>query len=61
MNLGPATKLNKRNKTASKKNLSCVMSKKCDVIAIFPIYSQFEAIQKPDSRYIVWNNLYIRQ
>ena len=24
------------------------MSKKCDVIAILPIYSQFEAIQKPD-------------
>ena len=29
------------------------MSVNCDVIVIFPIYGQFGAIWKPDSRYIV--------
>ena len=29
------------------------MSENCDVFAIFPIYGQFEAIRKPDSRCIV--------
>ena len=29
------------------------MSTDCDVIVIFPIYDQFEAIRKPDSRRIV--------
>ena len=29
------------------------MSANCDVIAIFPIYGQFVAIQKPDSGGIV--------
>ena len=29
------------------------MSKNCDVIIIFPIYGQFEAIRKPDSKRVV--------
>ena len=29
------------------------MSANCDVIIIFPIYDQFGAIQKPDSRRMV--------
>ena len=44
MKLEPVTKLDKRNKIASKKFDDDVMSKSCDVITIFPIYSQSEAI-----------------
>ena len=44
MKLEPVAKLDKRNKTMSKKFDSGVMSKNCDVIAIFPIYGQFGAI-----------------
>ena len=29
------------------------MSENCDVIVIFPIYGQFEAIRNPDSGHIV--------
>ena len=47
MKLGLETKLNKRNKTTSKK-FDDVISGSCDVIAIFPIYGQFGAIQKAD-------------
>ena len=53
MKLGPVTKLDKRNKTTSKKFDNNVMSKNCDVIAIFSIYGQFGAIWKPDSGRIV--------
>ena len=53
MKLGPVTKLNKRNKTTSKNFDNNVMSKNCDVIAIFSIYGQFGAIWKPDSGRIV--------
>ena len=53
MKLGPVTKLDKRNKTTSKKFDDDVMSENCDVIVIFPIYSQFGAIWKPDSGRIV--------
>ena len=49
MKLEPLTKLDKKNKTMSKKLDDYVMSKNCDVIAIFSIYSQFGAIRKPDS------------
>ena len=49
MKRGPVTKLDKRNKTASKKFDDDVMSEKGDVNAIFPIYGQFGAIRKPDS------------
>ena len=53
MKLGPVTKLNKRNKTTSKKSNYDVMSVNCDVIVIFPIYGQFGAIRKLDSGCIV--------
>ena len=49
MKLGPVTKLEKRNKTTSKKFFDDVVSENCDVIVIFTIYGQFGAIQKPDS------------
>ena len=50
MKLGPATKLDKRNKVPSKKIGCDVISTNCDVIVI---YDQFGAIRKPDSRTIV--------
>ena len=46
MKLGPVTKLDKRNTVRSKKFDE--FSESCDVIVIFPIYSQFGAIRKPD-------------
>ena len=49
MKLGPVTKLDNRNKTASKKNDVDVMSKNYDVIVIFRIFGQFAAIRRPDS------------
>ena len=54
MKLGPVTKLDKRNKTTSKKFDDNVMSGSCDVIAIFRIYGQFGAM--PDSGRIVFKN-----
>ena len=53
MKLGSVTKLEKRNKETSKKIIDDVMPANCDVIVIFPIYGQFEAIRKPDSGRIV--------
>ena len=53
MKLGTETKIDKRNKTTSKKFDDDVMLENCDVIVIFPIYSQFGAIWKPDSGRIV--------
>ena len=47
MKYGSVTKLDKRNNV--KKNDAEVMSANYDVIVIFPIYGQFEAIRKPDS------------
>ena len=44
MKLGPLPKLDKRNKKTSEKFDDDAMSASCDVIVIFPIYSQFEAI-----------------
>ena len=45
-----------RNKTMSKKFDDGIMSEEnCDATVIFPIYGQFEAFQKPDSRHIVCN------
>ena len=46
MKLEPVTKLDQRNTARSKKFDE--FSENCDVIAIFLIYSQFGAIQKPD-------------
>ena len=49
MKLGAVTKLDKRNIETSKKIVDDIMSAKCDVIVIFPIYGQFSAIQRPVS------------
>ena len=53
MKLGPATKLDKRNKKTSKKTSKNfdvdVMSKNCDVIVIFWIFGQFGAVRRPES------------
>ena len=38
MKLGPVTKLDKKNKTTSKKIDFDVMSENCDVIVIFQIF-----------------------
>ena len=53
MKLGPVTKHDKKNKTTPNKVDDAVMSKNCDAIAIFQIYGQSGAIQKPDSGRIV--------
>ena len=49
MKLEPVTKLDKRNKTTSKKFDDDVMSANCDVIVTFPIYGPFGATWKLDS------------
>ena len=49
MKLGPVTKLDKRNKTTSKKFDVDVMSENYDVIVIFRIFVQFGAVRRPDS------------
>ena len=46
MKLGPVIKLDKRNTVRS--NKFDEFTESCDVIVIFPIYSQFGAIRKPD-------------
>ena len=53
MNLGPVTKLDKGNKTTSKKSDDDIMSRNCHVNFIFLIYGQFGAISNVDFRYIV--------
>ena len=53
MKFRSVTKLDKRNKTTSKKFDDDVISENCDVIAIFSIYGQFGAIRKLDSGCIV--------
>ena len=54
MELGPVTKLNKRNIKTSKVFDDDVMSADCDAIVIFPIYDQFGAMWKPDSGHIIF-------
>ena len=49
MKLGQATKLDKRNKSTSKKFDVEVKSEDCDVIVIFPIFGQFGAVRRQDS------------
>ena len=56
MKLRPVTKLDERNKTTLKKIDNDVILEEFDVIAIFLIYCQLGAIQKPDSGYIVCKN-----
>ena len=51
--LGSVTKIDKRNKTTSKKFDNVVMSANCDVVVILPIYGQSGAIRKLDSGGIV--------
>ena len=53
MKLGPVTKNDKRKKTTSRRFDDDVMLENRGVIVIFPIYSQFGAIRKPDSGCIV--------
>ena len=45
MKLGPVTKLDKRNKTTSKKVDDNIMPKNCAAIAVLLIYGQFGAIR----------------
>ena len=56
MKLGPVTKLDKRNKTTSKKFDVDVMSANYDVIVIFRIFGQFRAVQRADSGHRVCNS-----
>ena len=49
MKLGPVTKLDKENKTTSKKCEVDIMSIICDVIVTFGIFGQFGAVWRPDS------------
>ena len=49
MKLGLVTKVDKRNKTTSKK----FGYDDCEAIVIFSVYGQFGEIQKPDSGRIV--------
>ena len=49
LKLGPVSKLDKRNKTTSKKFDDDVMSANCNVILIFQTYGRFGAIQNLDS------------
>ena len=49
MKLGAVTKLDKRNKTTSKKFDDDFVSENCDFIVIFQIFVQSGAVQKQDS------------
>ena len=49
MKLGPVTKLDKRNKTTSKKFDLEVMSENCYVIIVFQVSGKFGAIRRPES------------
>ena len=49
MELGPVTKLDKRNTTTSKKIDDDIMSENCDLIVISLIYGKYGAIPKVDS------------
>ena len=53
MKLGPATKVDKRNKATLKKIDDDVSSANFGDILIFTIYGQFGAYRKPDSRCLV--------
>ena len=54
MKLGPVTKLDMKSKAPSKKCDYNIMAENYDLIVIFPLYGQFGAIQKADSRRIVY-------
>ena len=54
MKIGPVTKLVKGNTSTSEKIDDDVMSANCDVVALFSMYVQFAAIQKPDSKNMIF-------
>ena len=56
MKLRPVTKLDKRNKTTSKKFDDDVMSENCHIIVIFRIFGQFGAVGRLDSGHRVCRN-----
>ena len=58
MELGPATKIDKKKGSNLKKVESDVISAKCNTIATFPIYGRFETIRRVDSR-LMFCNTYI--
>ena len=58
MKIGTVTKLGSKTKQCSEKIDGDVMSTNCDVIDIFPIYGQFEAIWKLDSGRTVCKTLF---
>ena len=58
MKLEPVITLDKRNMATSKKFDDDIMSTNCNVIVIFPIYAQFGAIQKLDSKRMVWKTYF---
>ena len=51
MKLGPVTKIDKRNKTTSKKFDDDFISENCDVIINFPIFGHLGPIRNPDSEH----------
>ena len=53
MKLGPVTKIDKRNKTTSKKFDDDFISENCDVIINFPIFGHLGPIRNPDSEHRV--------
>ena len=59
MNLGPVTKLNKRNRTTSKKFDDDVMSENSDVI--FRSFGQFGAVRWPDSGHRVCKSFFLQK
>ena len=60
MKVGPVTKLEKKNTATSKKFDDDIMLANFGVTVIFPIYSQFGAIRKPDSgRKVCQNYIFI--
>ena len=58
MKLGVVTKLDKRNKTTSKKFDFDVILENCDVIVILRIFRQFGAVRKPDSGHSLQNSCF---
>ena len=59
MKTGPVTKPDKKNKVMSKNFDDDVIPKNCDMVVIFLIYDQFEAIWKLDSGRRVCKKLYL--
>ena len=58
MKRGTVTKLDKKNKTTSKKFDGGVMPENCDVIVIFRIFEQFGSVRRPDSEQKVCKNYF---